>query len=151
MAQAVVKPEKIHLWGIRIIKEHFDCSDEFLENPVAVESFVFGHDYSQSLNHDITGMRSRLFLRLKGLDQDENELGLEAEYGIEFHFEVDNLKDFAEPPEKDLVKLKGALSATIAGMSYSTARGIIWEKLSGTAFSHIVLPVINPNELLKSV
>lgn len=150
MAQPVVDPQKIHLQTIRIIKEHLDCTDEFLEDPVPIESFVFGHDYSQAVNLDVLGLRSRLYLRLKGLDQKENDLGIEAEYGVEFHFEVENLQDFTEPPENDIVKLKGALPATIAGMSYSTARGIIWEKLSGTSFSHIVLPVINPVELLKT-
>lgn len=149
MARPVVEPEKIHLLGIRIIKEYLECSNEFLENPAPVESLVFGHDYSQFLNLESSGLRSRLYLRLGGVDQSEKELGLEAEYGLEFHFVVENLRDFAEPLENEVINLKGGLAATIAGISYSTARGIIWGKLRSTALAHIVLPVINPNDLLK--
>lgn len=149
MSQPSVDPALIHLIGIRIIKEHLESSEEFLEFPVQVESFVFGHDYNQSLNLDTNGLRARLFLRLKAVNDKNEDLGLEAEYGVEFHFMVDNLNDFVEKQENEVIKLRGALSATLAGISYSSARGIVWEKLSGTAFSHIVLPVINPSELLQ--
>lgn len=148
MSQASVDPSLIHIIGVRVIKEHLECTEEFLEQPINVESFVFGHDFNQSLNLENNGLRVRLFLRLKAVNEKEEDLGLEAEYGVEFHYVIENLKDFVEKQENEIVKLKGALSATLAGISYSTARGIIWEKLSGTAFSHIVLPVINPSDLL---
>lgn len=149
MTQAKVDPTQIHLSGIKVIKEHLDCTEQYLDNPLPVENYVFGHDYRQSLNLDTNRLRARLFLRLKAVNLKEEDLGLDAEYGIEFHFTVDNLKDFTEPQENGSVKINGALPGTLAGIAYSTARGIVWEKLSGTAFSDIVMPVVNPVELLK--
>lgn len=150
MNQASVDPTQIHLIGIKIVKELVECSNEFMDSPLDVHNFALGHNYVQDLNIDEKGIRTRLFLSLKALNDEEEEIGLEAEYGLEFHFVVENLNEFIEKEEDNLIRLKGALTPTLAGIAYSTARGVIWEKLSGTYFSHIVLPVINPNDLLKT-
>ena len=40
--------------------------------------------------------------------------------------------------------------ATLAGISYSTLRGIIFEKLLNSSWGSVTLPVINPNNILES-
>lgn len=41
------------------------------------------------------------------------------------------------------------LGTTLMGIVYSTARGIILERTQGTFFNGVILPVINPNKLIK--
>lgn len=41
------------------------------------------------------------------------------------------------------------LAASLVGLAYSTARGIILERTSGTILNGIIIPVIDPMKLLK--
>jgi hypothetical protein len=45
--------------------------------------------------------------------------------------------------------IEEAIGATIAGISYSTSRGIVLERTLGTDFGGIILPVIDPAELIR--
>ena len=42
------------------------------------------------------------------------------------------------------------VNTTLLGLSFSTARGIIFEKLATNNLKDIILPVIDPNILLQS-
>ena len=52
--------------------------------------------------------------------------------------------------EEDIPVFKELFVATLAGISYSTLRGIIFEKTSDTPWGGLTLPVINPKLLLES-
>ena len=77
-------------------------------------------------------------------------MGIEGEYHIEFEYHVENLDDFVTGGESNESKVvENILGATIAGISYSTARGIILNRTQATNFNGVLLPVINPADLLK--
>jgi hypothetical protein len=145
---AIINPERIHLITVNIIKAHLDTSETFLENPRKIEAFEFGVARDIAHNFQEGRSRYRLFFTLNALDPNETPLGVEIEYGIEFHFYVENFKDFTRQSEEGVMQVDAALGATLLGMAYSTARGIVFERTRGTFFEGVILPVIDPFELL---
>lgn len=150
--QAKVIPDKIHLVSINIFKANLETTDEYLESPQKSASFEFNIGHKIAHNYDEDRSRYRLFFLLNALDADGDPLGVEVEYGIEFHFQVDNLKDLTKKIEEGQLQVSLDLAATLFAMAYSTARGIVFERTRGTFFDGVILPVINPYEaLMKDV
>ncbi|GJM32391.1 MAG: hypothetical protein DHS20C18_13920 [Saprospiraceae bacterium] len=149
--KAVVVPEKIHLISMNIFKANLETSDEFLDNPQKPEPAAFAFAYANNIAHnfDLGRSRYRLFFTLTAQGAEQNPLGVKVEYGIEFHFLVDNFKDFVKEGKNKEVQIEISLAATLFGMAYSTARGIVFERTRGTFFAGVILPVIDPYEALK--
>lgn len=59
------------------------------------------------------------------------------------------MKEFLST-DKERPVFTGQLIGTLLSISYSTMRGILYSKLADTQLRSIILPVINPNDLLKS-
>lgn len=146
--KAIVVPEKIHLVTMNIFKANLETTDDYLENPHKDASFKFG--FTRNIAHNLEQGRSRfrLFFSLEAQDQEEKPLGARIEYGIEFHFLVDNFQDFIRSSKKEEVEIDASLAATLLGMAYSTARGIVFERTRGTFFDGVILPVIDPYRAL---
>lgn len=70
-------------------------------------------------------------------------------FELVFAFHVENLEDLIERDEADDLIVNAGLSNAIASVSYSTSRGILLTRFQGTALSGFILPIVNPNELLK--
>lgn len=143
-------PEKIKIFSINIIKAQFDTSDAFLDAPEKADSYEFGMASVWAHNFEAGRTRIRLFFTLKGLDSESNKIGLEVEYGIEFHFHIDNFQDFLLESKVHGTQMDASLGATILGMAYSTSRGIVFERTSGTFLNGVLLPVIDPFKALKN-
>jgi hypothetical protein len=147
--QIRVEPEKINLQGIRILKAHYEEDDECALNPQDVIGFSVGLKSEGGFNLDENYHRFRLFVKIVGQDEELNNLGLSAEYHIEFDYVIDNMMDFVDLDEKTSeFSVSKMLGATIAGISYSTARGIILDRTQATDLNGVILPVINPHSLL---
>ncbi len=72
---------------------------------------------------------------------------------MKFHFvyvfHVENLQELAIPDENKGISLNGGLGNALASITYSTSRGILLTRLKGTGLENFILPVIDPNSLLK--
>ncbi len=141
-------PEKIHLVSVNIIKANLETSDDFLDSPKKIEAFEFGIANEVANNFEEGRSRFRLYFTLDARDKNENPLGVKVEYGIEFHFLVENFQDFIHESKEAGTQVDIILGATLFGMAYSTARGIIFERTRGTFFDGVVLPVIDPIKFL---
>tara|TARA_R110002126_G_scaffold64790_3_gene165784 strand:- start:940 stop:1398 length:459 start_codon:yes stop_codon:yes gene_type:complete len=73
-----------------------------------------------------------------------------ARFRYNFHFIIDNLLKMYELGEDDKPIFSKQFVATLAGISYSTLRGIIYEKLLNSSWGSVTVPVINPNNILES-
>jgi len=144
-----VIPEKIHLFSINIFKANLETSEAYLENPQKSDSFAFelGHNIAQ--NYELGRSRYRLFFILDAVDDQQQAVGLKVEYGIEFHFEVENYQHLVKKLGNDELEIDIDLAATLLGLAYSTARGIIFERTRGTFFDGVILPTIDPYQALK--
>ena len=148
--KANIKPEKIQLLAIKVFKVHFEASEEFRSKYQEVKSYTTEAAMDSAFNFEEKQCRIKLHIKLTAVDELENPKGLEAEYGIEFHYKIENLESFLIHEKQNRVQIEGTLGNTLASMSYSTARGIILERLQGTYFNGVILPVINPGQLTES-
>ncbi len=143
-------PEKIKIHYVKVFKSNHNVTDQYLDNPVNPASFKVGYSQDTSVGMDDKRLRVRLNIDLKGIDETENEVGIFAEYGIEFQVEVENLEEFFEVIDNE-PKFSSILGGTIMGILYSTARGIIIERTQSTFFRGVILPVINPSLLIEGI
>lgn len=143
----MIRPEKIHIVSINIFKANLDTAEAYLDHPVKPVSFSF--DFGKEIAHifEEGHSRLRLYFHLAALGKEGEKLGVEVEYGIEFHFRVENFQDFVQE-KKGNIQMDAGFVATLLGMAFSTARGIVFERTRGTFFEGIVLPVIDPYKAL---
>lgn len=144
---STIKPELIHLRALKVYKTLVDASDDYIDNPVEVENISVQYAQNSAFNFEEKAIRIRLEILMLAVDSEDKEIGLNAEYGIEFHFVVENLDEFIEV-EGDTKTINGMLGGTLMGISYSTARGMVFERTQGTHFKGVILPVIDPKELV---
>jgi hypothetical protein len=143
----VVDPNKIHILGVQVKRAHFEASTESSGEPLENTQLKIGLKSESGFNYDEHLVRFRLFVKIVLLDEHEEPTGTSGDYLIEFNFEIENLLDFVEEEEGEKV-VSNTLGATIAGISYSTSRGIILDRTQATELNGVLLPVIDPNRLL---
>lgn len=70
-------------------------------------------------------------------------------FQIDFHFHIANLSNFYDLKTENHPVFSGHLVATLIGICFSTARGIILEKLNNAGIKNILLPIVSPQEMLS--
>ena len=101
-----------------------------------------------NLDEKIVGLKHTIYIDT--LNKKQEELEIRASYTHEFIFRVDNLQDFVDSPEENEEKeenIDPILLGTLAGIAYSTVRGIVMNRTQGTALNAVILPVIDPKKL----
>lgn len=149
MTSPSINPDLIHLENIQILDASLMTSTEYRNHPVEVDQvyFAFGKEISHNL--DLGRSRIRLHIVMTARNAEGQDIGLECAYVLEFHFRVENFSEFvSKEVDSDAVAIHAIYGATLIGMAYSTARGIIYERTRGTFFNGVILPVINPQQLL---
>lgn len=71
-----------------------------------------------------------------------------AHFDIDFHYHINNLENFYSINDKQQPTFNAMMIATLLGISFSTARGIIYEKLTANNIRNIILPVVSPQKML---
>lgn len=142
-----VNPEEISILSTQLVKCSIDCPFGFrIEN---VEGFEFDTDFEMSFNLDDLMAKTEFRLDITSQSKESVEQEANGKFHFVFIFKVGNLKDLAVPDEKDKIVLDQGLANALASVSYSTTRGILFSRLNGTALENFVLPIIDPNSLLK--
>jgi len=137
MSNGKVIPEQIHLR--RILPQN-----EFFDNHCDLTDKEFEMHIAQKVQHHL-GKKSFKISLLVAFSCNEVKF---AEYLYDFIFEVENILDFlVETENKDV--FTGQIIGTLIAISYSTFRGLIYSKLSDTNLNGFILPVIDPNDILK--
>jgi hypothetical protein len=146
----LIDPDKYHILSIKLTRCFLECSDDYRDNPKEVKKTKFG--FGSEIGYDFSnkGMRVRLNILIIGTSDDEIELGVKAEYGFEFFLLIDNLDDYIYSKDDSNLELiiDKHFGSTIMGIVYSTTRGILLERLKNTHFEGVILPIIDPTELL---
>lgn len=139
-----INPDKIHLKHIEELYADIGALDE---NSLPISEFdtkiAHKHAFNVSENLFLLGLKAVF----KAVEIDGEP---ECSFRVNFHFKVDNLEDMFTYNEEDVPIFHELFVATLAGISYSTFRGMIYEKTTNTLWNGITLPVINPSLLLKS-
>lgn len=145
-----IDPSKIKINCINIYKTNILAEETYLTNPQEVKNTRVGLSQESRFDFANKFVAVKLNVILEAINNDQEDMGVTGEFGIEFILNIDNLDLFLEQNSSDnSIKVSGELGATIMGIIYSTARGIILEKTQNSYLRGIILPVINPADLLK--
>jgi hypothetical protein len=141
--------DKLTLLNVKVFKAHLEANETFRDAPQTIHEYSVETATDSAFNFKDKLCRFRLFLKVSALDPEKNQLGLDAEYGIEFHFHIENLNDYLIHQEGNEVRVNSNLGTCLCGISYSTARGIILERMQGTYFHGVILPIVDASKLLQ--
>jgi hypothetical protein len=145
---STIHPELITILSIRIFNSNISTTDEYMNNPVKPAGVEIKVGQNTAFNIEKKNIRIRLNIELEARKNETEPVGLTGVYILEFHIHIDDLEQFiTERENKKLIDSK--LGGTLGGIVYSTARGIIYERTAATVFGGVILPVIDPNLLLK--
>lgn len=141
---APIIAEEIELFHIDIIKSEIKEAGK-ITNP------DYNLNVAHKTSHNLQDERVRIKLLIH-LANKQTEAGKnEASFEIDFHFKIKNLDNFFSFKEESKIPIFAAnLIATLLGISFSTVRGLLYERLANTNFQGVILPVVSPGKMLKT-
>lgn len=117
-------------------------------------SKVVGHQLDNSLqlgfNLDDKFAKAEFTVSVKTDSKGENEIESSGYFHLIFIYRIENLEQLAVPEKNKRIKLNPVLANALLSVTYSTSRGILLMRLQGTELQNFVLPIINPNKLLRN-
>lgn len=144
----VFDPEKITLIEFKMIKGQVDTPENF------DISKVVGHQLDNSLqlgfNLDDKLAKADFTVSVKTDSKGENESEATGNFHLIFIYRIENLEELVTSDRNQRLSLNPSLANALSSVTYSTSRGILLTRLQGTALQNFVLPIINPNKLLKN-
>ncbi len=136
--QPTIIPENIHLQKIEVVQTKIDISGFNTSNQFKLG---IGH----KMMHNLKDERVKIELVFSFKDNKEQEFVF---FQIDFHFRVEQLDRFYELNENNAPVFHAPMVATLLGISVSTARGIIFEKLESNGARNVIIPVVSPQKML---
>ena len=141
----VVNPDYIHLLSVDILKARIESEYETLgEDSTEFQfttSFLYGFNTPDKL------VRCEIDIRVDKKKSDGRIIA-ESTFTISFIYGIENFEEVVEEKEGGTV-FNGSMAATLGGIAFSTARGILLTRFQGTAFRDFILPVIDPKKMLE--
>ena len=137
--------EKLELVEVKIVKASINCREDF--DFEALLKYHPSIKTSLRVSMETKSVRCALDISVEtGSSNSQPECS--GNFLFHFYFEVSNLPELLEVTEDESNELDPALAIAIAGVAYSTARGILISRFQGTVFSLFILPIVNPAKLL---
>ncbi|MEN8185963.1 MAG: hypothetical protein ABFR05_02405 [Bacteroidota bacterium] len=137
-------PENINLFHLNIVESNIT---DTLQKKDLRYKINIAHTTMHNLKEE--KVKIGLLIDIQGEDK-ENDHEAKAHFNIDFHFQIKDLINLYKLEESKNPIFSGLFISTLLGISYSTARGLIYERLSNTNLYGIVLPVVSPSKILES-
>jgi len=138
-----IDPDKIHLLKI----EPVEVSIAELDNLVKDEEIDVKMAHLSAYNLEDKKFLLGLDIILKLPEREPIPM---SRFRYNFHFKIDNLEMLYSMNEENKPVFKKIFGGTLAGISYSTLRGIIYEKTTQSSWGSLTLPVINPIKIMDT-
>ena len=145
--QEKVIPDKIHLIRAKTIAGFLNHAEDIDDDEI--KGFSSSFNFTTAYSIESKRIKNTLSIDINA-EKENISIELEAGYTVEFTFEIDNLEELSEKQEDGTVKISIHLAATLAGVCYSTLRGIVLTRTQGTPLNGMIMPVINPYTLLNN-
>ncbi len=84
---------------------------------------------------------------IKTFSNTKEKIDIKGRFEISFFFDVDNLDKLTIPGDEIVVD--SSLMESLANITYSTARGIIYTRCQGTILKSLILPIISTKILVE--
>lgn len=144
-----IHPELIKIISVKTFKSSVSATEDYVNNQIKPSGVAINVGLNTTYSIVAKNIRVRLSIELKSTNGEEETVGVDGEFVIEFTIHVDNLDEFIITKDgKQIIDKK--LEVTINGIVYSTARGIVYEKTIATPFEGVLLPVIDPDLLIEN-
>ena len=140
-------PEKISLIDFKMIKGQVDTPENFDLSKVA--GYQLENSLQLAFNLDDKMAKADFTVNVKSESKSVNETEASGSFHLMFIYRIDNLEELAIPEKNNRLDLDPGLANALSSITYSTARGVLMTRLQGTALQNFVLPIINPNNLLR--
>lgn len=145
--QGNLVPEKINIVNTQIVKCNIDCPFDFsLEN---VQGHEYNLEFDMAFNLNDAMVKADFELKVTTKSKEQIETEATGDFHFVYIFHVENLQELAVPDENKELELHAGLGNALASITYSTSRGMLFARLKGTGLENFMLPVIDPNSLLK--
>lgn len=141
-------PEKISLVEFKIVKGQVDVPEDF--DAAAVKGHNLDNSLQLGFNLNEKLVKADFLIEIETESKGQNAIEARGNFHLVFIYHVENLNDLAKPDDKNLIELHPGLANALSSLTYSTSRGILLTRLQGTALQNFVLPIINPNNLLRN-
>ena len=144
-----IDPNKISITSIKTLKGNINSNEEELD--VTVKQYQIECTSETAVNIDEKLIRVLFKIDIFVLNDRSEKTSTDASYTNEFIFLIDNLDELTELLDNGIVEIDVELSKTLLSLAFSTSRGMIFSRTQGTILNGIILPVVNPNNLLNSI
>lgn len=129
--------EEIHLVRIDVVTNQIDVA-AFKQAKAPVL------EIAHKLMHNLKDEMLKIELIFSFKNQKEEQLML---LQTDYHFKIEEMQQFYELKDEQPTFF-APLIATVLGISISTSRGILFEKLENNGIQNIIVPVISPQKIL---
>lgn len=147
MERKAIQPDKIVIREFRLVKGQLDSPYDFRVGNI--KSFDFNVSLNAGVNLDENLVRAEFQITIKTVSE-EKAVEASADYSITFIYFLEDLNEHVMIMENDEIDWNPYLANAIASITYSTTRGILWSRFQGTVMEKFILPVVDPNQLIKS-
>lgn len=144
--QIKIEPDKIHLLGVDILKARIESDFDALS--IESTSFKFDLGFTNGFNTEEKLVRCELEIEVDKIDE-RNKIVAESQFTLSFVFHIENFDAFIQKGNNENIVFDGSMAATLGGICFSTARGILLTRFQGTVFKDFILPVIDPRKMLE--
>lgn len=143
----IFDPEKISLIDFKMIKGQVDTPENFDISKVV--GYKLDNSLQLGFNLDDKLAKADFTVSVKTESQGENDSEASGNFHLIFVYKIENLEQLATQEKNQKLSLNPGLTNALSSVTYSTSRGILLTRLQGTALQNFVLPIINPNKLLR--
>jgi hypothetical protein len=140
----LVKPELMHLLNVDILKARINSDYESLKEENT--EFQYRMSLLYGFNNAEKMVRCEVEINVEKKSE-EGRIIAESSFTISFVFQIDNFDELVENKEGGIV-FNYAMAASLAGIVFSTTRGILLTRFQGTMFKDFILPVIDPKKMI---
>lgn len=141
-------PEKLRIDKIDILK--MNVSSESAEYPIDIRQFEIFTDQEARIgfNSEIKSAKVTLNYNIIPTKDGEKFETLGANIVIDFYISIENYGELIKE-QNDQLDVDNHLIVNLVAVSFSTGRGIIYAKLHSTHLEKVILPVIDPKNLIR--
>lgn len=110
--------------------------------------FASEYHLSIGLGTDNKLIRVDLGVEIKAISPTTEMVPVQGSFLFAFAYQIENINELVHNAASEAPQLDYNLSIALAGITYSTVRGILMTRLQGTLLEKFIMPVVNPAELL---
>lgn len=154
MAKEKSQAERLNLNKIRLVNVNILGINIYSPNNITstdknLVGFGFGFEVDEGLNQKEKLAKLILKFEIIAVLSKKAKQESKGTFNFEYIFHIENMEEYVIKRKREFL-VKNVLGANLLGISYSTSRGLIIAKTKGTFLENAFLPIIHPDELVKT-